>query len=416
MFSSKTLADLDRHAQSYRTATPFKHVVIEDFLEPDVAQGMLEAFPGFDARYALNEMGEVGAKAVRTAVRGLGPVYSRLDDFIQSSGFLQAISRITGIPDLLYDPDYEGGGTHENRQGQGLDAHIDFNYHPRTGWHRRLNLIVYLNPEWEAGWGGALQLHRDPWVDGGEVQEVLPLINRCVVFETNEISWHGFQAIDLPANRRALSRKSFAIYLYTAERPSEETAAPHATVYVPEGMPQDIAPGEVLAPELHDELRARFARMRGQLRFLYQRELEFTAQIERLKQALAEAQRAQRSPIEGYARTEAVAGAWPDGWFGSRASIAFVPSRAVRGLEAVFWAPPAIAEQTIALRWEGQSAEVQLRGGQRHQVRLPLAVKSGVSVLLEMRAERAWTPASDGSSSDQRALAYRVLGLTLEHG
>lgn len=122
MLSASTLAALDRHAAEFRAAQPFRHVVIDDFPQVADAQAWLQQFPRFESRYALSEMGEVGNKAVRTRVRELGAGYAALDDFLQSPQFLRAVSHITDIPDLLYDPD-DGGGTHENRHGQSLDWH-----------------------------------------------------------------------------------------------------------------------------------------------------------------------------------------------------------------------------------------------------------------------------------------------------
>src|SRR5262249_41066998 len=153
------------------------------------------------------------------------------------------------------------------------DAHVDFNYHPRTKTHRRLNLIVYLNHEWDEAWGGTLELHSNPWNPAtNRTLRVLPLFNRAVIFETSEVSWHGFSRIDLPADKKALSRKSFAIYLYTKERPRAETAAPHATIYVPDALPADLIAGKLLATEDVAELHGRFSRLRTQLRYLYDRE------------------------------------------------------------------------------------------------------------------------------------------------
>ena len=47
--------------------------------------------------------------------------------------------------------------------------------------------------------------------------------------ETNELSWHGFPRISLPAEKKHLSRKSLALYFYTKDRPSEEIKGGHAT-------------------------------------------------------------------------------------------------------------------------------------------------------------------------------------------
>ena len=416
MLSNATLASMDQIHSAFANARPFRHVVIDGFLDDAHAREMLEQFPGFDRRFALNEMGEVGGKAVRTGVRGLGPVYERLDDYIRSEAFLEYLSRVTGIPGLLYDPDYEGGGTHENRNGQGLDAHIDFNYHPRTGWHRRLNLIIYLNPQWERSWGGALEIIEDPWTGRGERVEVLPLFNRCVVFETNEVSWHGFQQIRLPVGCADISRRSFAIYLYTRDRPAEETAPPHATVYVPDGMPGDLLPGVVLDQASVDDLRARFARQRAQLKYLYEREKTFTAQIESLRGALEESRAAQRVDLLGYARVRSVSGIWPDGWCGRSLHVEWELDRPLQEVLVEGWAPPELpAAQRLTWRLSGQEGVGIFKPGQSGQIRIACRAEAGASLRLEVGADGAWCPASDGGSGDLRELAWRLIRIDLRH-
>ena len=69
----------------------------------------------------------------------------------------------TGIPDLIADATLFGGGTHENLDGQGLNVHVDFNIDERRMLHRRMNLLIYLNKEWDASWGGSIELHSDPF-------------------------------------------------------------------------------------------------------------------------------------------------------------------------------------------------------------------------------------------------------------
>ena len=134
---------------------------------------------------------------------------------------------ITGIPNLLYDPDYVGGGTHQNLHGQDLDPHVDFNYHPKNQRHRRLNLIVFLNPEWREEWGGAFELHVNPWLPPEEdtVKTIVPITNRCLLFETSENSWHGFRRINLPPEKKHLSRRSIAVYYYTSLHSSQQSTA-----------------------------------------------------------------------------------------------------------------------------------------------------------------------------------------------
>jgi hypothetical protein len=269
---------------SFQAAEPFRHLVVDDFLQSDYCRELMAQFPAFDREHALNEFGEVGRKAVFQELPRLGPAYRRFDHMLRSREFLSFIGEITGIPKLLYDPDYIGGGTHENLDGQELDPHIDFNYHPRTRQHRRLNLILFLNPEWAPEWGGSLELHRNPWLPPEEncVKAVVPAANRCVLFETSEHSWHGFSRIRLPPGQSARSRRSIAVYFYTRERPAAEIAPDHATVYVQRPLPPHITTGHTLVETDVREIRELLARRDQQLRFLYQRELKFSALLDNI--------------------------------------------------------------------------------------------------------------------------------------
>ncbi len=130
----------DALSHSFRNAKPFRHLVIDNLLTSDFCRDLADTFPGFRGDKAISELGTAGAKAVHTNLPELGDPYKRFDNLIRSDEFLNLVGRWTGIPNLLYDPEYVGGGTHENRHGQELDPHVDFNYHPTTALHRRLNL------------------------------------------------------------------------------------------------------------------------------------------------------------------------------------------------------------------------------------------------------------------------------------
>ena len=271
MIRAEVLKDALDIQHRFQTAKPFRHVAIDGFLEDDACEGLLRDFPRFDERKAMNEMGEVGRKAVIESVAQISPFYRSFYKYINSRPFLDAVSELTGIPDLIADETLFGGGTHENLDGQGLDVHVDFNIDERRMLHRRVNLLVYLNKEWDDAWGGSIELHSDPWTPGADrVERFLPLFNRAVIFETNEYSWHGFPRINLPADRKAISRKSFSIYLYTKDRPVEEVVAPHSTFYVPGPPPEHIKPGVTLTQADVDQLNIAMASREGLLR-LYQK-------------------------------------------------------------------------------------------------------------------------------------------------
>lgn len=257
-------------AQEFAAARPFRHVAVDGFLDEAFAQGLLAQFPAFERGNALAEHGRPGDKSTVERIRALGDRYAQLDDLVRSRGFLDWLGGVTGIPGLLYDPGYVGGGTHDNRQGASLDPHIDFNFHPIERWHRRLNLIVYLNPGWQPEWGGALALYRDPAQDPVPAHVFAPLFNRCVVFETHEHSWHGFDRIALPPDHAGTSRRSLAFYFYTrAEKNAPAETPAHSTVYVTRPLPAHLHAGHVLTESDMAALRDVVADKDGRIAIQY---------------------------------------------------------------------------------------------------------------------------------------------------
>lgn len=274
---------VDSLKEQFQSNRPFRHIVVDDFLEAGFCERLIAEFPSFEVEKARNELGEVGRKSAIPDIARIGPTYAQFDRLMRSHDFLAFVTELTSIPKLVYDPEYIGGGTHENLDGQDLDAHVDFNYHPHRPLHRRLNLIVFLNPEWEESWGGCLELSRDAWESQNtEMQTIVPLANRAVIFETTEDSWHGFKRIQLPADRQNLSRRSVAVYFYTVDGPPGRTAASHGTVYVPRPLPDHLLPGYTLNAADTEQMQILIARRDAQIRFLYDREMEYSATIARL--------------------------------------------------------------------------------------------------------------------------------------
>jgi len=264
MINEQTIRNSTAIQRAFQEARPFRHVQIDNFLEPDICEQLLRDFPSFDKNKAMDEVGNVGGKAVTEDVRSISPFYSSFYNFINSGQFLDTMSNLTGVPDLIADETLFGGGTHENLDGQYLDAHIDFNIDERRMLHRRLNLLIYLNKEWEQSWGGSIELHSNPRIpETDEIKSFLPLFNRAVIFETNEYSWHGFPVIRPPKEKRHVSRKSFSIYLYTKDRPAAEVVAPHTTFYVARPFPSHVKPGEVLQESDYQYLRGLLANRDG---------------------------------------------------------------------------------------------------------------------------------------------------------
>ena len=77
---------------------------------------------------------------------------------MNSPRFVRLIERITGIEPIHADPNLNGGGLHQIRSGGYLNVHTDFNFDPETKRNRRLNLLLYLNKDWDRAWNGDIEL------------------------------------------------------------------------------------------------------------------------------------------------------------------------------------------------------------------------------------------------------------------
>lgn len=211
----------------YRTAEPFPHIVLDGFLFDHVAAALEAQFPKADHRLWRHHLHFNSHKFACNKLEAMPPLFQAVFGELNSKPLLGYLEALTGIRDLVADHEFEGGGLHQITSGGFLNVHADFNYHPTTGYHRRLNLLVYLNRDWEDAWEGNLELWaRDM---SRRAKRIRPVLNRCVVFSTTDFSYHGHpQPLASPPTT---TRKSLALYYYTQARPQEETSHPHSTLY-----------------------------------------------------------------------------------------------------------------------------------------------------------------------------------------
>jgi hypothetical protein len=213
---------------AFSDAYPTRFVCIDDFLRPDFAAAVASAYPTFESARAIGKefraVNETLKVQITDPARFPEPVL-RLHRVLSSPEWLKQVSEITGIEGLMADEELIGGGMHLYGSDSHLDVHVDFNQIPDRGLYRRLNILVFLNPSWREEWGGHFELW-DPEVRH-RLHAFPPVMNRCVIFRTNETSYHGVPKVRCPTT---LSRNSFAAYYYT-ETPPSEALVPHSTVF-----------------------------------------------------------------------------------------------------------------------------------------------------------------------------------------
>lgn len=228
----------DAMAEQFQNADPFPHIVIDQFLPPEYVALLNDHFPDISAKKPagaahipvyLEDGSEAQFGKEWLSREQLVPfIYRRLYWELNNHPFVGLLEKITGIGGLIADPHLAGGGVHSTRPGGYLKVHADFNKHPTLNLDRRLNLLIYLNEDWQSEYGGELEL----WArDMSEcARKIEPVAGRCVIFSTSSSSFHGHpRPLTCPPDR---TRRSVALYYYSNGRQGEGAEAQeHGTLW-----------------------------------------------------------------------------------------------------------------------------------------------------------------------------------------
>ncbi|HME74270.1 MAG TPA: 2OG-Fe(II) oxygenase [Mycobacterium sp.] len=235
--------DCDLLREQARAAKPFKYILIDDFLDTDFAHDALRSWPSYEDAVKMGKgypsINERKKFELSNSAQYPQPL-RELNEALASPPFLETVSSIFEIPNLLADPELVGGGLHQTGPCGHLDVHVDFNYIAARKLHRRLNILIYFNEGWAPEWGGQLELWNQ------DVSERIglfdPIFNRCVIFETSEISYHGVTKVTCPKD---VVRRSFAGYYYTTEAPAHWTGKSHSTIF--KARPEESVKKQIMA-------------------------------------------------------------------------------------------------------------------------------------------------------------------------
>ena len=215
-------------AGSYCFAEPYPHIVIDNFLPEDLAQKILDNFPEEALKHDVNHEGEYAGHHKRQILPNDCNTFTReFFNFFNSAPILQFLEGLSSIDGLIPDPYFEGGGLHETSKGGKLGIHADFRIQKKLSLSRRLNMLIYLNKDWQDDYEGKLEI----WDSSVKTKfkSVSPVFNRCVVFSTDAESFHGHpEPLNTPDH---ITRRSVALYYYTASEKIYEEIPAHSTMY-----------------------------------------------------------------------------------------------------------------------------------------------------------------------------------------
>lgn len=201
-------------SSDYRSAGPFPHIKLDGLFSDALLDQAVAELPAASARWTTyNTVNE--SKQVCSDASLFGPTAEIIVHALNSAPFVRFLERLTGITGLIPDPHLHAAGYMKVSPGGFLGLHYDFATQRELKLDRRINVLLYLNRDWDPAWGGSLELHSNDPVTDPNHQEVRiePFFNRVAIFNTpNALHGHR-QQLTCPKGR---SRLCLSWYYYTA--------------------------------------------------------------------------------------------------------------------------------------------------------------------------------------------------------
>ena len=251
------------YAEQYQSAGPYPHICIDNFLPPEVLEQCLRDLE--DVRETETQFSRPQENLKSSYIPERLPVYTKnLFYAFNSRPFIMFLEAMTGIKGLIPDPYFAGAGIHRVGNGGHLDIHADFNHHQQMNLERRLNVLIYLNHDWKAEWGGSFEIWDKQM--SSKQKSFAPVFNRMVTFSTGSDTFHGNP--DPVAHPDGKPRQSIALYYYTATWDASRKS--HTTLFKPRPGTHDESDRRVRRESLLADFvpPVAFRRMIGPLRRL----------------------------------------------------------------------------------------------------------------------------------------------------
>jgi hypothetical protein len=208
----------------YYNARPFPHLVLKNVCDDLKLRELYNSIPLLESKsrdyiFAAN-------KFEKSNYQVLGDLFKEIQEDLRSEEMNDFLSFLSNKKTFV-DPANHGGGLHQGRENSFLDMHLDYNYHPmHPNWWREMNLLLYLNKDWNPDYGGQLKL-RDLRTD--ERTEIEIGFNTLVIQQCTDFSLHGYDQTRFP---KGVFRTSIATYAFTEH--ARQIYKPRTTDWKPE--------------------------------------------------------------------------------------------------------------------------------------------------------------------------------------
>lgn len=229
-FINHDLPALDSLKEIYSKNVPVEHIYLDSFFSEEDVKSLLSEWPSLqDERWSsLKRMVDygVGSKLEISKLELMGQKTQEILRKVISQEFIQSLEYVTGIKNLKSDIELYGGGLVYTPTGGFLKVHADFNYYDKIKMYRRINIIIYLNEDWQDDWNGNLEFWSEDMI---KVKSYPPRLNTCILFHVHDKAFHGYpDKIKCPDTT---GRKSINLYYYTEVNDELQDKAPHKTIW-----------------------------------------------------------------------------------------------------------------------------------------------------------------------------------------
>jgi Rps23 Pro-64 3,4-dihydroxylase Tpa1-like proline 4-hydroxylase len=222
-------ASLEVYKTEFQTQSP-NHFFHSNFFPDQDAKSILAEWPAAGSPWKTSQPLVDFGVGIKNEINDLDKMGERTRDILkllQSSEFIRSLEFITGIDNLCPDLSMHGCGLVNTPKNGFLKIHADFNYLERLKKYRRINIVIYLNEEWQKEWKGDINFYSEDLTT--TIKSYSPLFNNFIMFRVSDKVFHGYpEPIDCPTG---MSRKSINFFYYTDEPDKDQSIHAHKTIW-----------------------------------------------------------------------------------------------------------------------------------------------------------------------------------------
>lgn len=215
------LLDTEDIKSKFTVTNPFNHIVLDNIINTTILNKALDEIKSIpnDQLVPANVYGIDNVQTNKFTYTDFNKLkyISEIKKYFESELFLTWLTKITGINNLQKDTHMNGAGIHIMKNNGTLGIHSDFNRHHLTKKYRRVNLLLYLNKDYDETYNGQLELWNTEMTKCK--QKISPIFNRIVLFRVDDNANHGHPTLWKGVEN---DRISLALYYYTDDRPENE--------------------------------------------------------------------------------------------------------------------------------------------------------------------------------------------------